>query len=119
MSLDISRELKRGTLDMLVLSLLSQEDMYGYQLISTLRKSSSNVFDVKEGTLYPMLHRLEDSDLIESYWETADRGVPRKYYRITSQGKSTVCNMLRAWGQFVSVVSKITGGNGDDDSQGD
>lgn len=92
---DVGRQLKKGVLEILVLKLLSQETMYGYQLIQTLDQKSGGVFRTKEGTLYPVLYRLEDGGLIESYWEQDPdrRGVPRKFYRLTAQGQSELHQM--------------------------
>ncbi len=85
---NISKQLKKGVIDILILKLLSLENMYGYQLIQELNQKSNGVFLMKEGTLYPILYRLEDGKFIESYWEKEDekRKVPRKYYRIKDEG---------------------------------
>lgn len=61
--------------------------MYGYQITQALKKKSEDVFDLKEGTLYPMLHGLENENVIESYWFDADNGKRRKYYKITIEGR--------------------------------
>ena len=77
MESDIGRELKRGTLEMILLRLLAEGEMYGYQLVSKLEQRSDGQFRIKEGTLYPVLYRLEDAGLVETRWETLERGVPR------------------------------------------
>ena len=77
--MSVDKELMKGSTSILILSLLSGEDMYGYMLTQRLRQTSDDVFEMKEGTLYPMLHALENEGAIESYWaEAAGRG--RKYY---------------------------------------
>lgn len=63
----INKELIKGSTDMLILNLLKNEDMYGYHMIKKLKEKSKNVFDLKEGTLYPILHSLEEKNLITSY----------------------------------------------------
>ena len=82
----ISKELIKGSTTMLILELLEDENMYGYQMIKKLSEKSENIFELKEGTLYPILHSLEENDLITSYWDnsTAKR---RRYYAITEKGK--------------------------------
>ena len=68
---------------MLLLKLLEEEDMYGYQMIRKLEERSNQVFSLKEGTLYPMLHSLEEQEAVESYESQAETGRKRKYYRLT------------------------------------
>lgn len=84
--------MKKGVLDMLVLKLLSEDEKYGYQIISELRDRSRERFLLKEGTLYPILYRLEEDGLVESRWSGAEgRKVPRKYYHISGHGPHTGC----------------------------
>ena len=88
-------QLKKGVLEILVLHLLSGRDLYGYQLLVELDRRSLGYFKLKEGTLYPVLYRLEDAGIIRSYWEQEEskRGVPRKYYRITEEGVKRMAEM--------------------------
>lgn len=80
--------MKKGVLDMLVLKLLEKDQKYGYQLINELKEKSGELFILKEGTLYPILYRLEDDGLVESCWSSPKgKQMARKYYRITEQGK--------------------------------
>ena len=88
----INKDLMKGSTSILILSLLDREDMYGYQIANELKILSSNVFELKEGTLYPMLHGLENEKAIESYWYDADNGRRRKYYKITEAGKTLLEN---------------------------
>ena len=71
---------------MLLLKLLEEEDMYGYQMIRKLEERSNKVFSLKEGTLYPILHGLEEEEAVESYEKCAETGRMRKYYRLTKKG---------------------------------
>lgn len=108
MKLRIEQQMKKGALEMLVLKLLEQEAKYGYQLISELREKSSDVVILKEGTLYPVLYRLEDEALVKSYWsEPKGREISRKYYTITEEGKNALCEMYHVWCNFQEQVNKI------------
>jgi PadR family transcriptional regulator, regulatory protein PadR len=107
MEKSFGRELKRGTLEMLLLNLLSEQPMYGYELISTLEKSGGKQFQIKEGTLYPVLYRLEDAGYIEPRWETQERGVPRKYYHITTAGSEQLERLLQEWQEFITAVNRL------------
>ena len=82
----VEKSLMAGSLSMLLLQLLSEKDMYGYEIIETLEKRSNNVFSMKAGTLYPLLHSLESKGFLNSY-ESEVLGKVRKYYKITKQGK--------------------------------
>lgn len=107
--IEVSKQLKKGALEIVVLKLLCIKDMYGYELIQKLEGESEGVFKIKEGTLYPILYRLEDSKLIQNYWEgeKEKRGVPRKYYRITDEGKLRLSDMKEEWQYFISGVNSI------------
>ncbi len=106
------REMKRGTLEMILLKLLSERPMYGYELVSTLEQRGGESFQLKEGTLYPVLYRLESAGLIEPKWETLERGVPRKYYRLTRAGKDQLKSLVADWRDFVAVVNGLVEGEG-------
>jgi PadR family transcriptional regulator PadR len=103
----IDRELKRGTLEMILLRLLSDRPMYGYELISTLEKRGGELFQLKEGTLYPVLYRLENAGFIEPKWETLERGVPRKYYRLTETGTQQLQTLVGEWQEFYAAVNRL------------
>ena len=101
-------QMKKGVLDMIVLKLLSKEEMYGYQLISELKLKSGERFFLKEGTLYPILYRLEDDGLVKSFWkQTEGKGVPRKYYEITSEGQDTLKEITQLWREICDSTAKI------------
>ena len=85
----ISKELIKGSTAMLVMSVLKKNDMYGYKIIKELELQSESVFELKEGTLYPILHALEKENLLESYWEEFD-GRKRKYYHLTRKGTKSL-----------------------------
>lgn len=106
---EISRQLKKGVIETLALKLLSRNDMYGYEIIQQLDGESAGTFSLKEGTLYPVLYRLEDGGFIESYWQEGDgkRGVPRKYYRITEEGTLELQRIVLEWETLTRTVNKI------------
>jgi PadR family transcriptional regulator, regulatory protein PadR len=101
------KELKRGTLEMILLKMLAERPMYGYELVSTLEERGGAQFQIKEGTLYPVLYRLEDAGYIQPVWETPERGVPRKYYHITSAGSEQLEALLAEWREFTTAVSYL------------
>lgn len=104
------RQMKKGVLDMLVLRLLTEEKKYGYQLILELREKSGSIFNLKEGTLYPILYRLEEEGLVESRWSEAEnRQLPRKYYLMTDKGRATLSEMYQSWQQIVKGVEQLMG----------
>lgn len=101
-------QMKKGVLDMLVLKLLEKKEKYGYQIISELRDKSNDRFALKEGTLYPVLYRLEDDALVESRWSEAQgKKVPRKYYVITEQGKQALTEIQALWMDICGSVNCI------------
>lgn len=105
----MDRELKRGTLEMIVLRLLSRKPMYGYELVSELRELGGGEFSIKEGTLYPVLYRLENAGLVEPSWEIQERGAARKYYRLTDAGREDLRERLRDWRAFTAAVNRLAG----------
>lgn len=105
----VSKELLKGSTNMLVLSLLENENMYGYQMIKELSQKSQNIFEFQEGTLYPILHGLEEKNYITSYWEEAS-GKKRKYYSITKNGKKHLEEKKEEWKTFSNGIHQVIGG---------
>ena len=105
----VNRELLKGSTNLLVLSLLEEENMYGYQMIRKLSEKSKNVFELQEGTLYPILHSLEEKNYIISYWDTTG-AKKRKYYTITEEGKNHLKEMRNEWKVFSTGVNQVVGG---------
>lgn len=102
------QQMKKGVLEMLVLKLLMENEKYGYQLISELKEKSNQMFVLKEGTLYPILYRLEDEGLVVSRWsEAKGKEVSRKYYTITEKGKEDLVQLLGLWKHFSGCVNQI------------
>ena len=108
----IDKSLMTGSTMMLILKLLSMEDMYGYQMIEQLEKRSENVFTLKAGALYPLLHKLEQQGILTSYEEQSENQKMRKYYHITEEGRRIFDEKQKEWSTYTSVVNKILGGFG-------
>ncbi len=100
----------RSDIKMILLSLLSKKDMYGYQLIQKVKELSNNYFLLKEGSLYPILHSLENDELINSYWEETASMRKKKYYSITEKGKKVLSKEKREWKKYFTYVNSILGG---------
>ena len=111
---NLQKQFKKGALDIVVLNLLKQGDAYGYKIIRELDTRSGGYYKIKEGSLYPVLYRLEDKGYIESYRKemTSERSVPRKYYRITSEGKKHLDDMINEWKMFCSITNNMLSGFG-------
>ncbi len=101
------QEMLRGNTDTLLLALLENEAMYGYQIVKEVNQRSSGYFAFKEGTLYPALHRLEKANLVEGRWEDTPNNVRRRYYIITAKGQEALCDRLSEWRQFTSAMNSI------------
>ncbi|MBQ8210771.1 MAG: PadR family transcriptional regulator [Clostridia bacterium] len=107
----ISKELAKGSTALLVLSVLSRKPMYGYQIIRTVEVMSEDVFQMNEGTLYPILHSLENEGFLTSYWsEKTESARRRKYYEITPQGLKELESQKQEWSVYSSAVAKVLGG---------
>lgn len=102
----IDRTLVSGSMAMMLLRLLAEKDMYGYEMIDTLRQRSQNVFELKAGTLYPLLHNLEEKHFLTSY-EQEVLGKTRKYYRITKEGKRHLEQKRSEWQEYSRAVANV------------
>lgn len=101
------KESLRTSAQFMLLSLIKKKDMYGYEIIETLRTASKNVFDLKEGTLYPMLHRLEKAGFLKSYSHKLESGPTRKYYSITDKGAKQLVEEKEAWSLFTGAINAV------------
>jgi len=102
----VDKSLMSGSMTMLLLRLLAKKDMYGYEMIDTLRKKSNNVFELKAGTLYPLLHGLERKGLLTSY-EQEYAGKTRKYYSITKEGRGFLETKKAEWNEYQTAVANV------------
>jgi PadR family transcriptional regulator, regulatory protein PadR len=105
--MNYGRELLKGSTDSLLLSLISSEPMYGYQIIKEIEKRSNGYFQFKEGTLYPALHRLEKSGLVNGNWQKLPNGQERRYYGITEKGYKALTERMEIWRNFATAVNAI------------
>ena len=102
-------ELKRGSIQLCLLALLAKDEKYGFQILHELREKSNGFFDLKEGTLYPALRRLEERGFVESHWIEQDRGMPRKYYRLTDRGRRALVEALEIWDAMTRGAENVLG----------
>jgi PadR family transcriptional regulator, regulatory protein PadR len=103
----IGRELKRGSLELIVLHLLSPAEAYGYEIVSKLTGQTNGALEVTDGTLYPVLYRLERAGYVAVRWETPERGVPRKYYRLTDEGRDELGRLREEWTTFAKAMTRL------------
>ena len=101
------KSLLSGSTTLLVLSLLASGDKYGYEMISVLELKSDRTFQLKEGTLYPILHALEGDGAVKSYEREAPSGRVRRYYHITEKGKRLLETKKEEWHTFSEKVNAI------------
>lgn len=106
----ISKELLKGSTTTLILSLLNSKPMYGYEIIKELESKSNGIFSFKEGTIYPILHSLEEKELILSYWGEGTGKRKRKYYKINNQGKEFIQEKKEEWSVFKNAVDEVLSG---------
>ena len=102
----VDKSLVSGSTMMLILKLLEEKDMYGYEMIDILRKKSCNVFELKAGTLYPLLQGMEEKGLLKSY-EQEYGGKMRKYYSITKEGRTLLKAKQAEWKEYQSAVANV------------
>jgi PadR family transcriptional regulator PadR len=103
----IERELKRGSLELIVLHLLEPAEAYGYEIVTKLTTQTDGALGVTDGTLYPVLYRLERAGFVAVRWETPERGVPRKYYQLTGKGREELARLKHEWNTFASAMAKL------------
>ena len=103
----INKELLKGSTTVLILSILNRKDMYGYEMIKEIDLLSKGIFSFKEGTLYPILHNLENASYIESYWDDSSSCRKRKYYKITAYGKKLLLEKKSEWKLFSETVNNV------------
>jgi len=97
--------------NLLILSLISRKDMYGYEIIKELEILSDKSFQLKEGTLYPILHKLENMKWVKSYLVVSDNQTKRKYYKITNLGLEQLADEKKNWEEYMTSVLKVLNGH--------
>lgn len=108
MSERFEKELLRGSLDVLVLSALSEASAYGYLIQKHVREATGGQAKLAAGTLYPLLHRLESQKLIRSYWEESS-GRPRKWYALTAAGRKKLVSQAEQWRSYTECMTRLLG----------
>ena len=103
----MNSQLKRGTLELCVLSIVSKSDCYGYELVNRI----SDCMQITEGTIYPLMKRLKDAGTIDSYIVESQEGPPRKYYRITENGRAELERLTEEWFDFVGSINTLLKGD--------
>lgn len=105
--IEYPKELLKGNTESLLLALVADTPMYGYQLVKELESRSRGYFHFKEGTLYPALHRLEKDGLIEGRWMASSLGKKRRYYSLTDKGHLALESKVSQWAGFSRAVSMV------------
>lgn len=100
------RDLMRGSLDLMVLSVLTDEPLYGYLIQKRLRDASGNMVRIQAGTLYPILHRLEKAGAIKARWDSST-GRDRKWYELTPKGRRLLQQQAAEWHRYVDCIRRL------------
>ena len=104
----LQQQLKKGVLEMLVLELICEKQTYGYELMARLKQRSQGLFYLKEGTLYPILYRLEDEGMIEAAWSQGEgKTAPKKMYAATEAGRLERLRRFQVWQTFADTVNSF------------
>lgn len=103
----LERELMRGAGPTAVLKLLSNKEMYGYELVEAIAAKTEGVLAMGQSTLYPMLYNLEAKGLIEAHWREASNGRDRKYYALTGKGKKKLKADMAAWASLTDAMASL------------
>jgi len=101
----LDTQLKKGVLEMCVLTVLERKDCYGYELVSDISKTIA----ISEGTIYPLLRRLKNEEYVDTYLQESTDGPPRKYYRLTKKGKAASEELLKEWKEFNININQLLG----------
>jgi PadR family transcriptional regulator PadR len=107
----IRGQLLKGTTPLLVLSVLREEELYGYEIAQRIRDKSGGAFAPSEGSLYPALHNLEAAGALVAVWRESDKGPRRRYYRITETGRGMLAEHESAWASFSLGIARALGGS--------
>jgi PadR family transcriptional regulator PadR len=107
-----SSQLLKGTTPLLILTVIGDGELYGYEIAQRIRDGSGGAFAPSEGSLYPALHRLEADGALDAAWRDSDRGPRRRYYRLTAKGRGLLAESRRKWDTFVQTVHAVTNTGG-------
>ena len=106
-AMKLQKELVAASSVPLVLSILTEGDSYGYAIIQRVKELSGGKIEWTDGMLYPVLHWLEDQDLVESRWEDSETGRKRKYYALKSEGREALRQQKEQWALVNSVLNQL------------
>jgi PadR family transcriptional regulator PadR len=107
--MEYDREFLTGTVGVVILSLLTERAMYGYEILQEAELRSAQTFQLKEGTLYPALHQMERAGLLEATWRESAAGRARKYYALTAKGRRQAESKRRQWASISAAMRAILG----------
>jgi PadR family transcriptional regulator PadR len=110
--MNFDREFLTGNLSTLILALLGERPMYGYEILQEAERRSASQLHMKEGSLYPALHQMERGGLLVAEWRQAPTGRSRKYYRLTARGRRAAASKRRQWETMAAAMRTILGGSG-------
>ncbi len=102
--MEIEKEMLKGYIDIIILSMLYKEDLYGYELAKRAKELTNNKFELKEGTLYLAFKRLEQSNFVKSYWGDESIGGRRKYYQLLKTGRNHLIQRKKEWGLLKQII---------------
>ncbi len=102
-----TKELVGASTGVLVLSILAKEANYGYRIIRAINAEGEGIFEWQEGTVYPVLHKLEKEKLVRTQWQQAETGRKRKYYYITAAGRDALSEGTQRWAQFHEMIQRV------------
>jgi DNA-binding PadR family transcriptional regulator len=98
----------KGTTPLLVLTVIGEGELYGYEIAQSVRERSGGAFAPSEGSLYPTLHRLELDGALAAEWRASDRGPRRRYYKLTKSGRAMLAESRMQWSAFVQAVDAVS-----------
>jgi PadR family transcriptional regulator PadR len=105
----MSSEMLKGTLDMMILRTLVVGDAHGHTIAKVIERSSEDVLEVEQGSLYPALHRLENRGWVSSYWGTSENNRKAKFYRLTTGGRRQLTAEMNRWRQMARAIGLVMG----------
>jgi PadR family transcriptional regulator PadR len=102
-------EMLKGTLDMMILRTLVAKDAHGHTIAKVIERTSEDVLEVEQGSLYPALHRLEERGWVSSYWGVSENNRKAKFYRLTLSGRKQLVHETNRWKQMARAIGLVTG----------
>jgi PadR family transcriptional regulator, regulatory protein PadR len=104
---NVNKEMLKGTIDLLILSILNERDSYGYEISKAIKVRTEGAFEIQEATLYLSLKRLEKQKAVSAYWGKESHGGRRKYYAITEYGKELLYQFIQDWRHISTIVERF------------